>query len=82
MLSTEERMTSSPAPAVAELLEWHSAEQLPDADMTVLMWVVSGTERDWFAGWWDGDVWRDCASGGEVAGVVTHWAEPEGPVAC
>ena len=78
MLSTEERT----APAVAELLEWHSAEQLPDADMTVLMWVVSGgTEQDWFAGWWDGDCWRDCASGGEVAGVVTHWAEPEGPAA-
>ena len=79
MLTTTEAGT---APAVAELLEWHAAaEQLPDADMTVLMWVVSGAERDWFSGWWDGEVWRECASGGVVAGTVTHWAEPEGPTA-
>jgi hypothetical protein len=67
--------------AIAELMEWHHADQLPDADMTVLLWVVCGTEQDWCSGWWDGDCWRDCASGGEVAGRVTHWAEVEGPAA-
>ena len=67
---------------MGELLEWHAvATALPDADMTVLMWVAYGAERDWAAGWWDDEVWRDCASGGAVAGVVTHWAEPEGPEA-
>jgi len=78
MLTMDDERT---APAVAELLEWHAAEQLPDADMTVLMWVCCGAERDWFAGWWDGEDWRDCASGGVVVGEVTHWAEPEGPAA-
>jgi hypothetical protein len=62
-----------------EALQWHPAEQLPDADITVLLWVVYGTEPDWCRGWWDGEAWRDCASGGVVAGVVTHWAEPAGP---
>jgi hypothetical protein len=62
------------------LLEWHSvANGLPNADMTVLMWVEDGRERDWASGWWDGEAWRACNSGGVVAGTVTHWADPAGP---
>jgi hypothetical protein len=67
--------------AIAELLEWHAADTLPDADATVLMWVREGSAADWASGWWDGEDWRDAASGGVVAGTVTHWAEPEGPPA-
>ena len=44
-----------------------------------MMWVVDGNESDWAAGWWDGEEWRDASSGGVVAGLVTHWCEPEGP---
>ena len=66
--------------SMAELLEWHAtAAGLPDADTTVLMWVHCGTDADWASGWWDGQDWRDAASGGIVAGTVMHWAEPEGP---
>ena len=66
--------------AIAELLEWHASKtSMPDCDTTVLMWVTQGLDVDWFAGWWDGNDWRDAASGGVVAGEVTHFAEPEGP---
>lgn len=58
-----------------------AAQTMPDADMTVLLWVRDGRVSDWAAGWWDGEAWRDCASGGVVAGELTHWAEPEGPEA-
>jgi hypothetical protein len=66
-----------------EHLHWHSAPSVPDADATVLMWVAyQDGEEDWAAGWWDGDGWRFCDSGGLVAdtgGAVLHWAEPAGP---
>jgi hypothetical protein len=62
----------------SETLVWHSADEKPDSDITVLMWFPQHTE--WHAGWWDGDVWRDASNGAEVTGV-THWAEPEGPAA-
>lgn len=66
-----------------EPLHWHSAASVPDADTTVLMWVqYADGETDWSSGWWDGDGWRFCESGGLVAdagGAVLHWAEPAGP---
>ena len=64
-----------------QTLSWTAtASTMPDSDLTVLMWVrcADGAE-DWASGWWDGEAWRDAASGGVVAGEVTHWAEPEGP---
>lgn len=63
-------------------LTWHEAGQQPDADLTVLVWIRydDGTS-DWAPGWWDGVDWLDAATGGLVGGVVTHWAEPEGPAA-
>lgn len=66
-----------------EFLEWRNvaAADMPDADTTVLMWVVTGNERDWCSGWWDGQDWRGCDHGGVVDGTVTHWAEPAGPAA-
>ncbi len=67
--------------STAELLEWHCVANgdLPDDDLTVLLWVKDGGTADWASGWRDGDAWRDAASGGVVAGEVTHWAAPEGP---
>ncbi len=67
---------------MAELLQWHRATpaSMPDADITVLLWIVTGNVGEWEAGWWDGEAWRLCESGGVVAGEVTHWAQPEGPL--
>ena len=66
-----------------ETLTWHPAQagSMPDADTTVLMWVIDPIDGhgEWFAGWWDGDCWRDASSGAPVYGEVTHWASPEGP---
>ena len=68
--------------SMAELLEWHptAGGHRPDADITVLMWIMSGDGlAEWESGWWNGQAWCLCESGGIVAGNVTHWAEPEGP---
>lgn len=65
-----------------ELLTWHlCADTLPDADITVLMWLIDPDDSadNWFSGWWDGATWHDASHGGEVYGTVTHWAEPSGP---
>lgn len=66
-------------------LTWHdAARELPDADMTVLLWTRDASidaGHDWTTGWHDGDCWRLCESGGVCAQTVTHWAEPEGPTA-
>jgi hypothetical protein len=53
------------------------AERLPDAEITVLCWLDTG---EWFSGWFDGEFWKDAATGDDLDGV-THWAEPEGPSA-
>jgi hypothetical protein len=61
-----------------EHLKWHAtACAMPDADITVLMWIEP--DSIWAGGWWDDEDWRYCESGGVVVGQVTHWAEPEGP---
>lgn len=65
-----------------EQLKWHAtACAMPDAELTVLMWVKYAADSDWTEGWWDGEAWRYCGSGGVVTGAVTHWATPEGPAA-
>ena len=62
-----------------ETLSWHSVtDALPDADLTVLLWVETGGESDWVSGWLDGDTWRD-STAMPVAGQVTHWSEVAGP---
>ncbi|MEY2686850.1 MAG: hypothetical protein RL375_1048 [Pseudomonadota bacterium] len=76
-----ERARIGATAVTGDAMTWTPAvDQLPDADLTVLLWVsyADGT-ADWAAGWWDGECWLDAASGGEVAGQVTHWAEPAGP---
>ena len=53
---------------VTEPLPWHRpAERMPDADLSVLL-VLSG-EPELEMGWWDGESWRSCVSGGEQSGV-------------
>lgn len=66
---------------LTETLTWHPVAEPPDADITVLLWLAEeGLDpADWCAGWWDGEDWRDCASGGVIERTVTHWAQPEGP---
>lgn len=68
-------------PASSEVLTWLAPEDdMPDADITVLLWVRDSLGgQDWCAGWWDGADWRDCASGGVVDGQVLRWAEVTGP---
>ncbi len=70
------------AAMTTEALSWTPASQLPDADLNVLLWLVwPDGETDWAPGWWDGEAWRLCESGGVCAGRVTHYAEPVGPAA-
>lgn len=70
-------------PSFAELLEWQDAlTAKPDADATVLMWIVDCEGHgQWESGWWtgEGERWCFCESGGDVEETVTHWALPEGP---
>lgn len=69
-------------PACTEALTWrHPDDDMPDADISVLLWVRDGLSgQDWCSGWWDGEDWRDCASGGAVDGDVLRWAQVSGPV--
>ena len=69
---------AAPPATRIEPLAWRpTALALPDADITVLCWTEPAAE--WHAGWYDGEQWLDAATGGPMAGTVTHWAEPEGP---
>jgi hypothetical protein len=73
-----------PKLAMAELLEWHVVADgdMPDADITVLLWWTDHAGvTDWDRGWRDGEAWRLAESGGVCPGTVTHWAQPEGPAA-
>lgn len=54
-------------------------QTMPDAEITVLGWIEEAGTVDWASVWWDGEDWRDCASGGTLAGRVVRWAQPQGP---
>lgn len=68
---------------VMEPLLWRRAlpQQMPDAEASVLVQYIDPTDsaRDICSAWWDGEVWRDCASGGQIEATVTYWADPKGP---
>lgn len=68
--------------SITTTITWNPAHEIPDADINVLGWVHyhDGTV-DWTSCFYDGVDWRECESGGVVNGVVTHWAQPEGPTA-
>jgi|JI102314A2RNA_FD_contig_51_4458882_length_2336_multi_2_in_0_out_0_3 hypothetical protein len=70
---------AGPEPLI-EALEWLPASPPPDADTTLLLWIVyEDGDADWAAGWWDGEVWRDASTGGPASGEVTHYSSPMGP---
>lgn len=77
------RVVTSPAtlPAGAELVLWQPvAEGLPDAEETVMLGWTPDIALAPEAGWWDGEAWRLCESGGECVVAPTHWATwLEGP---
>lgn len=64
-----------------EALTWLDATAgKPDAEQRVLMWIASADDSfDWDTGWWDGEDWHLCESGGIVDGEVMFFAEPQGP---
>lgn len=60
-----------------ELLDWYDAAKIkPDAELTVLCWHAK--DGEFWTGYWDGEQWIGCESGGTVLGV-TYWAVPNGP---
>lgn len=65
-----------PLQAGQEVITWRAVgEQLPDADLTVLVRTRNSDEPVWL-GYLDGEEWRD-VEGLEID--VTHWAEmPKG----
>lgn len=75
---------SGPEPLM-EALEWHPADEPPDAEMTVLLRIVSPLGRaDWteecLNGYWSGERW--CLADDsqiETGATVTHWSDPQGP---
>lgn len=57
---------------LTETIHWHEAtEQLPDADLTVLVRTEGCAEPVWL-GYHDGEAWRD-TEGAEIA--VLRWAD-------
>lgn len=60
-----------------EVITWVSCtDEMPDADMAVLVRTPDSDERVWI-GWFDGEKWKMEAG---FAGRVTHWADiPNGP---
>ncbi len=56
-----------------ETITWHEvAEQMPDADMTVLIRLADDESEPVWLGWWDGERWYDAL--GTVVEMV-RWAE-------
>ena len=68
-----------------ERLEWHdTAEKLPDAGSTVLLWVRDQkpfANPGWMSGYLDDGEWHDSETGHALTEteVATHWADPNGP---
>ena len=66
--------------ATCSTIWWRKAEDLPDADQTVLVAtspVSSACSEPVWLGYWDGECWRDVV---DDPIDVTHWAPlPEGP---
>lgn len=61
---------------------WHDTrEEMPDADMTVLVHCPPSDDPVWL-GYFDGETWRNVAGEDLGAEFVTHWMDlPEPPTA-
>ena len=64
-----------------ETIYWQRSDCPPDADLTVLLCLESAEcGRSVECGWWDGEQWCLCESGGAaVQADVRAWAEVWGP---
>jgi hypothetical protein len=66
-----------------EKLKWNDAtKKLPDDAGTVLLWVRTAkpfSNPVWMTGYFDDGDWHGSETGNVVHGIVTHWAEPNGP---
>lgn len=62
-----------------ETIQWiDTLEEMPDDDLTVLIWSESSDQGVWI-GYRDADDWR-FADGAKCLELVTHWAAlPDGP---
>jgi len=59
-----------------ELLTWHRLPgQMPDADLTVLLSTIDSCDSTVAAGWFDGEFFRWCDTGGVVRGTVLGWTD-------
>lgn len=63
---------------IREVINWHDVpDELPDADVTVLLYTDDESEPVWF-GWLDEEGWV-YIDGAPVGGVVKRWAHvPKG----
>jgi hypothetical protein len=66
---------------ITTTLTWQTpAQAMPDADESVLVWITCHDHPElWESGWFDGEHWRLCESGGIIDGRVLYWARPVGP---
>lgn len=68
---------------VVERLVWSPAKpgSMPDAELTVMLQYRDPIDNqvDLCMGWWDGEIWRECVSGGWLHADVLMWADPQGP---
>ena len=56
------------------------AHYMPDADESVLVWITHDPyPAEWDSGWFDGEHWRLCESGGVIDGRVLCWTRPVVP---
>ena len=66
-----------------EKLKWNDAtKKLPDDAGTVLLWVRTAkpfSNPVWMTGYFDEGDWHASDTGNVVYGIVTYWAEPNGP---
>ena len=62
---------------MAEIVVWHSAnEVLPDSDITVM--IICGGDTEAWPGYWDGETWR--TADGVPLSQVIYWTDMlEGP---
>ena len=59
-----------------ELLTWHRLPgQMPDAELTVLLSVEDDGDSTVAPGFWVGEAFCWCDTGGEVSGAVLGWAD-------
>lgn len=70
-------------------VHWHLvADALPDVDQTVLVAIsdealesMYGPHEPVVAAWYDGEIWLEHATGGQINHAFTHWCDlPDRPL--